>query len=599
MKYKGGNAMDFVKLPHYVGTRRPNPDYHHGQLPPVKGVCCYQVTRANRTHPEYDDGVGGTYKHGADLAFWKGKFYVHYLTNPCSEHTGAGSSVLGISDDGIHWNRFQTAFPPHKIPQCSVKDRDGNETSHSGEDYAVVHQRVGFYRTADDRLLLLGFYGWSPKPWMVPWDKRGIGRVVRELYEDGSMGPIYFLRVCGQAGWTEDLLLYPLYQNSPDKGFVDGCEELLHNSLAVQQWAEENGDADGIIHIKHDGASNQAFCWYHVDEKTIVGLWKHSRVARSDDGGISWTPVTVSPSLVMSGQKIWGQKCGDGTYALVYDPTLESTHRWPMCVVNSKDGYAFDDMLLVHGEVPPMRFGGFWKDMGPQYMRGISEGFERPEDAVWVAYSVNKEDIWVARIPVPIAGEETEKEISGFEDFGLYSPKWSSAKILSDRLRLRDADPYDYSKAERVLHPAKELQLEFSVKPHQNDHGELWCELQDDMGQTAVRLIFRSDGMLCRRTTAVVPVCGYEAGDSVSIRIRLKCETRRYTLEVNGENTGEANFMTAVDFVSKFVLRTGAPRLTPTREDDPIEDPAYILPGCDEKMSEAVFDLTQFHAISR
>ena len=103
------------------------------------------------------------------------------------------------------------------------------------------------------------------------------------------------------------------------------------------------------------------------------------------------------------------------------------------------------------GKVPPMRFGGFWKDMGPQYMRGISEGFERPEDAVWVAYSVNKEDIWVARIPVPIAGEETEKEISGFEDFGLYSPKWSSAKILSDRLRLRDADPYDYSKAEREL----------------------------------------------------------------------------------------------------------------------------------------------------
>ena len=585
--------MDFEKLPHYIGKRRPNPDYHHGQLLPARGVCCYQVTRANRTHPEEDDGVGGTYKHGADMAYWKGKFYVHYLTNPYSEHTGAGSSVLAISADGIHWGRFRKAFPPYKIPECKVTDRDGQETVHSGEEYAVVHQRVGFYRASDDRLLLLGFYGWSPKPWMIPWDKRGIGRVVRELYEDGSMGPIYFIRPCRQAGWTEELLLYPLYYKSEDKGFVAACEELLHDSLAVQQWAEENGDADDIIQIKHNGASNQAFCWYHVDGDTVVGLWKHSRVARSDDVGRTWTPVTVSPSLVMSGQKIWGQKCGDGTFALVYDPTLESTHRWPMCVVTSTDGYAFDDMLLVHGEVPPMRFGGFWKDMGPQYMRGISEGFDRPEDAMWVAYSVNKEDIWVARIPVPITGEETEKDIRGFEGFNLYAPKWAPAEILPDRLRLRDADPYDYCKAERLVRPARQMETAFTVIPGQNDHGELWCELQDEKGQAAVRLIFRGDGMLCRRTTAIVPVCGYEPGQKISVKVSVDCETHSYTLEVNGESVGVARFMTAVDSISRFVLRTGGPRLVPTREDDPIEDPAYILPGCDEKVKEAVFDLTE------
>lgn len=590
--------MDFDKLPHYVGTRRPNPDYHHGQLPPVKGVCCYQVNRANRTHPELDDGVGGTYKHGADLAYWRGKFYIHYLTNPYSEHTGAGSIVLAVSDDGIHWNRFLTAFPSYKIPQCTVTDRDGNETSHSGEEYAVVHQRVGFYRTADDRLLLLGFYGWSPKPWMVPWDKRGIGRVVRELYEDGSMGPVYFIRPCIQAGWTEELLRYPMYHQSRDVGFVNACEELLHDPLALQQWTEENGDADEIIRIKHDGASNQAFCWYHVDDSTIVGLWKHSRVARSDDAGRNWTKVTVSPSLVMSGQKIWGQKCADGTFALVYDPTLESTHRWPMCIVTSKDGYVFDNMLLVHGEVPPMRYGGFWKDMGPQYMRGISEGFDRPEDALWIAYSVNKEDIWVARIPVPVTGEETEREIRGFDSFNLYSPKWAAGETLPDKLRLRDADPYDYCKAERVLHAAESLEISFSVLPYQNSFGELWCELQDDMGQTAVRLIFRPDGMLCRRTTAVVPICRYEADQLTSLRIRVDCRTHRYTLEVNGENVGSAYFMTAADRVSRFVLRSGAPRLTPTREDDPVEDPSCILPGCDERIPEAIFDIIGFSATS-
>ena len=28
-------------LPHYCGSRTPNCDYHHGSLPPVKGVRCY------------------------------------------------------------------------------------------------------------------------------------------------------------------------------------------------------------------------------------------------------------------------------------------------------------------------------------------------------------------------------------------------------------------------------------------------------------------------------------------------------------------------------------------------------------------------------
>ena len=588
--------MDFDRLPHYIGDSRVNTDYHHGQLSPAKGVCCYQVTRANRTHPEWDDGVGGTYKHGADLAFWRGKFYVHYLTNPVSEHTGQGSSVLAISDDGMRWERFQTVFPPYLIPKCTITARDGNVTSHSGEDYAVVHQRVGFYRTKSDRMLLLGFYGWSPKPWMVPWDKRGIGRVVRELYEDGSMGPIYFIRPCWQAGWSRELLLYPMYSESPDAGFVACCEELLSDALAVQQWAEENGDGDDIIRIKHAGKSNQAFCWYHIDEQTVVGLWKHARVARSDDGGTSWTPVMESPSLVMSGQKVWGQKCVDGTYAMIYDPTLESTHRWPMCVVTSKDGFAYDDMLLVHGEVPPMRFGGFWKDMGPQYMRGISEGFERPADAMWVVYSVNKEDIWVAKVPLPITGEEPEDEISGITGFNCYSPKWARVCVEENALRLRDQDPWDYAKAERILPNSERIEVEFTVLAHQNDYGELYCELQDTKGQTALRLIFRKDGMLCHRTTAVVPICRYEADAPTSVRIRVDCAAHKALLEVNGKAVFCGNMMTAVEKISRFVLRTGAPRLSPTREDDPIEDEEYVLANADEKTAEAVFDLTQFHA---
>ena len=587
-------------LPRYVGSRQPNCDYHHGQLPPVKGAGCYQVTRANRTHPECDDGVGGTYKHGADLAWWNGSFYLHYFTNPVSEHTGAGQSILAISRDGRQWEDFRQAFPPYRIPACTVRDYKGNVNSFSGESYAFIHQRVGFYRTKNNRMLLLGFYGWSPKPWITNWDNYGIGRVVRELYPDETMGPIYFIRPCWQGGWSKEQLLYPLYTESREEGFADCCEELLSDALAVQQWAEENGDRDELIQIKHDGngSTNQAFCWYHIDDESIIGMWKHSRCARSDDGGKTWSEVRVSPSLVMSGQKVWAQKTGDGKYAMIYDPTLESTHRWPMCVTTSEDGLAYKDMLLVHGEVPPMRFGGFWKDYGPQYMRGIAEGIERLDDCMWIAYTVNKEDVWVARLPLPVTGEERERELrDGFGDFTVYSPKWAPVTVTDlPSLRLTDFDRYDYGKAERVLRETGKLELDFTVAPGQKDHGTLYCELQDISGQTAVRLVFREDGMLCVRTTALIPLCPYEAGQETRIRIWADCTTYDYTLQVNEGEEKKYRFMTAVETLGRFVLRTGAPRTEPGREDAPVEDESFALPLADEKEEAAVFDLTSFRA---
>lgn len=582
--------------------RRPNCDYHHGQMPPVKGGGCYQVTRANRTHPEWDDGVGGTYKHGADLAYWRGRFYLHYFTNPVSEHTGAGQSILASSPDGIQWDDFRTAFPVYRIPACTITDYKENTTTFSGDTFAFIHQRVGFYRTKGDRMLLLGFYGWSPKPWVTNWDNYGIGRVVRELYPDQTFGPVYFIRPCWQGGWSKELLGYPLYTEAEDRSFVDCCEELLADSLAVQQWAEENGDRDELIQIKHDpdGTTNQAFCWYHIDDDTIIGMWKHSRCARSNDGGRSWTPVQVSPSLVMSGQKVWAQKTADGKFAMFYDPTLESTHRWPLCVTTSEDGIAYHNMLLVHGEVPPMRFGGFWKDFGPQYMRGIAEGIERPEDSVWLAYTVNKEDVWVAKLPLPITGEETERELENdFGQFTVYSPKWAPVTVSElPSLRLADYDRYDYAKAERVLFEAGCQKISFRILPGQEDKGRLYCELQSPAGETAVRLVFREDGMLCVRTTALVPFWPYHAGQETEICLTADCRTSIMTIQVNGGEEKQLRFMTAVDSISRFVLRTGAPRMTPSREDDPIEDTSYELLLADEKDQESVYELTQFRVSS-
>lgn len=581
-----------MEVPCYVGKIHPNCDYHHGQIPPAKGVQLFQVTRANRTYPELADGTNSTYKHGADLAYFHGRFYIQYLCNPVDEHEQRGFSVLASADERLQFEQFQITFPEYRIPQCTVTDYKGLTHTFTGDTYGFMHQRMSFFRSSEDRMLLLGFYGWSPEKWMTNWDNYGIGRVVRELYPDGSLGDIYFIRPNWHAGWSEELLNYPMYHKSADTGFVKACEELLTNPLYVQQWAEENGDMDPLIQIKHPGQGKtyQAFNWYHLDENSVIGLWKHSLAARSNDGGKTWGPVTFTPSLVMSGQKIWGEKLSDGTFAMVYDPTLETQHRYPLCVTTSTDGIHFDHMRLVHGEVPMTRYTGFWKDFGPQYMRGIAEGLVTAEDNpgkdLYVTYSVNKEDIWIARIPVPIAdeteivGEESFADPSTFKNWNVYAPVWARPEVVSAgqemALQLSDEEPYDVCKVERVLRPdaKKKITIDLTANPTENQ--ALFVTLCDGKAAPAVKLIFKSNGTLYVRTVCEIGVRTYVKGQRYQITIEADCNTFSYMLCINGEAIADSQgnpvvyrFMGAVNELSRLMFATGDQRMLPNLAVDP------------------------------
>src|SRR4030042_4058478 len=68
----------------YIGqVKTSNSDYlngyHDGQMQPAIGVQNYQILRANRTHPEWSDGLGWTYNHAPMLAYFNGQFYCEYL----------------------------------------------------------------------------------------------------------------------------------------------------------------------------------------------------------------------------------------------------------------------------------------------------------------------------------------------------------------------------------------------------------------------------------------------------------------------------------------------------------------------------------------
>ncbi len=97
-------------------------------------------------------------------------------------------------------------------------------------------------------------------------------------------------------------------------------------------------------------------------------------------------------------------------------------------------------MLCLQGEVPPRRFAGKYKDFGSQYNRCVEEGNGRtPGPDLWVTYSINKEDIWVTRVPVPVHERvdgpvndtfDNLKAGGSVTDWNTYSPRWAPVSVV-------------------------------------------------------------------------------------------------------------------------------------------------------------------------
>ncbi|MBE0653584.1 MAG: six-hairpin glycosidase [Bacteroidales bacterium] len=614
----------------YIGTQQSNINYPDGQLRHAIGVHNIQVMRANREHPEFSDGNGWTYNHGPNLAYWNGKFYLNYLSTPHSEHVQPGQTLLVTSDNGRDWSFPVVIFPQYDITVGTVKITSRNEkgfVSYPGMK-SVMHQRMGFYVSKKNRLFTLGYYGISFGPTDFPNDGNGIGRVVREIYKDGTFGDIYFIRY--NKGYSDKNTRYPFYTKSKDKGFVEACNELLANKLIVQQWREESDRDDPIFGITKDhleGNPNdwpggigvhRAFNFYRLPDNRVVGLWKHALYTIGNPEGTSWTEARTAENIINGGAKIWGQRTSDGRYAIIYNP--DKRERYPLAIMTSENGLDYDNLICVHGEVSPCRYRGVWKDYGPQYVRGIVEGNGTPpEGKMWVTYSMNKEDIWVSSISVPVRGIETSeisevfssiKDGEELNNWNIYSPVWAPVNIEKKpngvkHLVIKDKDLYDYAKAERIFKPAKDINIHTTLTPMQTD-GELYIELQNMNGEIAVTLIFNNLGeVVVNNLQAYEKIYKYNAGEECSISITTHSDGK-YDISFNTiEKKGLRLASSHVGEIERIVYRTGPGFGKPKPDPDLWEDKMQIsprtidLPYASEMQKENVFLIKDFKAISK
>ncbi len=553
-----------------------------GGLPPVVGVHTVQVYRANRAAPAHADGLTDTYLHAPMLCYWQGRFWLEYLSGPVSEHQSPCSTSLTSSTDGLTWEAPRVVFPSLPLP-------DGKHT--------LAHQRMGFYVAPNGRLLVLAFHGFEPSP----NDGTGLGRVVREVRADGSFGPIHVIRANPHSKLPGFRLPYPFYRDAADAGFVAACEALLADRLmTVQWWEEEQFDETGFYRFRGKAASTVT-----RPDGSVLGIWKNRVVATTRDRGETWENKSFGTNLPNNGSKYWLQRMADGRYGLVLNPTDRNRH--PLALMLSDDSEVFRGLYAVHGELPDQRFGGYLKNLGPQYVRGIEEGNGTPPDhdrAFYLTYSVNKEDIWFARVPVPVATTASGPVQETFSEtapgtlpagWNIYSPQWAPVRVVraddgpgaNHVLRLVDEDPYDYARAVKVFPATHGVKLSFRVRAAQAN-ARFEIDLLDAAGARPVRLAFEGDGRIRACHEGQWLDAGpYTAGQWHTIALEIPADPAadRCTVLIDGTSPlpRPAFFTDPVATVERLSFRTG-----------PYRDRGYggrDLPGADRRSPRATFDV--------
>ena len=579
-----------------IGYAGPLPSYtggmygdalvaHDGKLRWAVGVQNVQVSRSAPENAGATDGSTTLYRHHQMLAYWGGRFWSFH----------SGGVQLCWSTNGLDW------YP----------GEDSSNVIHGGAS------RMAFYVAPTGRLLVSqANAGRSGGPGE---------RLVREILGPKSYGPETYSVKTNYAGPLPRMT--PYYLSSSDSGFRAACEALLADPLFCQQWQEEDQDPNFYtISTKTIPGVREwkAFSWYRLADNRIVGAWKkHYMVVTT---GTSWTrnsvpaPVEATSFGFNPSAKVWGTRTEDGRYAFVGctpgKPGGDLHRRWPLAVTTSRDGLTFDTpYLVIAGDMPPQRYEnavGDDKNSGPQYVRGICPGNgDPPGTDLWLTYSMNKEDIWVARVPTPIQGQVTSDVRDDFQNappgrfvpgWNTYSPQWAPVAIVAEGtnhfLRLEDRDACDYASVMRIFPASSLARLAFQVRAHQSDSGSVPLEIDvvsgDGSRAVAISLNVRDGQITAWNGETLQSVEPYSIARWVNVEMSIDCSSQRYDLKVDGKLAlSDAAFLERTARVERVVFRTGVFRLRDFRR-RPHVDGTWLtdrIPNADVLQPTSRFDL--------
>ena len=207
---------------------------------------------------------------------------------------------------------------------------------------------------------------------------------------------------------------------------------------------------------------------------------------------------------------------------------------------------------------------------------------------MWLTYSVNKEDIWVARVPLPVRTTWNGPVNDRFDqilphdvipNWNLYRPKWANVFADGRSLCLTDSDRYDYARAIRVFEQGKRVNICLRLKVVTENGEPFEIDVTDRHGERMLSLSLK-DGIICSQQQTLAT---YHPNEWMDINLTLDTDKRTFTCY--GRTLPALHAVNAVERIS---FRTGTWRNLPDRQ-TPNQEKQPPLPLCDERGSHSLY----------
>ncbi len=324
-------------------------------------------------------------------------------SNHARDEDGAGQRVrfARSTDNGATWTEPAELFPPRDRVKPRADQDDVRDRVVIANGFAVVDDTL--YAIAE--VHMLGeMCAVTPPPGMDPpadaesrvvEPRPGLGRLARSLDANGEAGPIFWL----VPNPPPPLKEFPAYPSAMEPAF-NGLAAAINAYLArPEYWPTWDFVHQTTRPWAPDGhrLCEPTQAW-HLPDGSMARLWRdltrgsgvqYAQVRPA--GATDWAPP-VRTDFPDAYSRAAAGNLPDGTAYVISNP---GNGRDPIVISLAADGLTFDRHAVLASGAPPRRFEGVAKGPGFQYPHATVV-----DETLFVIYSVNKEDVEVAVVPI-------------------------------------------------------------------------------------------------------------------------------------------------------------------------------------------------------
>ena len=310
------------------------------------------------------------YVNNAVLTCFKGRYYCMWQASAKDEDTPDTRVMYSSSVDGKSWEAPAVLVPPTEDHFASP----GGWISRGDTLIGLINYIYAPDRSAGGKACFIssadGKVWTAPKPVLM-----ADGRPVEGIFEQDPL-TLPDGRIVGAVHFKPGTTLCPVYT------------EDLSGTKGWQKAVFPEGEGRPIEPSQYVARDGRLVMFFRDQQSSFRKLY-----SVSEDRGASWSAPQLS-NIPDSRSKQCAGTFPDGRTFWVGNPTACKSRR-ALVLALSEDGYLFDKAYLLAGpqDLPERRKEGRYKTLGYNYPKACVIG-----DTLWVALSVNKEDIYLVRL---------------------------------------------------------------------------------------------------------------------------------------------------------------------------------------------------------